>query len=147
MPILTAACQRNGLVVPVVVGVSVPRELALNRGGESVPHPVKIEGLIDTGASRTAVDARVITRLRLPPRGTVDVWTVSEAATPLAFEEFDVILDVLIPPQDVSAASFTIPVIAAPLEALGVQALIGRDVLGKGMLIYNGQVRSFSLAF
>jgi len=147
MPILTAKCQREGLVVPVVVGVSVPRELALKKTGKRVPDPVKVVGLIDTGASQTAIDAQVVEKLNLSATGSIGVSTISKEKTPRTFEQFDVILDVVIPPQDVTAVSVTIPVISVHLETLGVQILLGRDVLRESILIYNGQTDSFSAAF
>jgi hypothetical protein len=40
-----------------------------------------------------------------------------------------------------------IPVIEANLSQQGIQALIGRDVLGNGVLWYNGHAGILSLAF
>jgi hypothetical protein len=40
-----------------------------------------------------------------------------------------------------------VPVIAADLAIQGIHALIGRDVLQDCILIYNGTVGEFTLAF
>ncbi len=49
------------------------------------------------------------------------------------------------PPQ--FHASMTIPVIESQLLNQGFHALIGRDVLSSGMLVYNGKASTISLAF
>jgi hypothetical protein len=50
-------------------------------------------------------------------------------------------------PADVHVASMTTPVVEANLAHQGFEALIGRDVLAQGLLVYDGKAGNLSLAF
>jgi hypothetical protein len=49
--------------------------------------------------------------------------------------------------SQVHIISLTIPVIETPLQAHGYIALIGRDVLSRGVMMYNGQASTLTLSF
>jgi hypothetical protein len=66
---------------------------------------------------------------------------------PHTCDQYDVLIAVFMDPPDVHVASVTLPVIGAPLAHMGIQALIGRDIIDKGILIYNGKSKQIALAF
>ena len=49
--------------------------------------------------------------------------------------------------NQVHLSGLIIPVIESDLNAQGFQALLGRDVLDQGILIYDGHRRLLTLAF
>ena len=147
MPLLTVSIEPAGLVVPVMVSVSQPRLGLLKSAGLPIPEAVSVRALIDTGASCTAIDPSVLRQLGLPPTGTVSIVTPSTGTTPHTCNQFDVGLAFVMPPNGIHVATVTLPVVEASLDSHGIQALIGRDVLSKGLLVYNGPNNSLSLAF
>lgn len=141
----------NGPVLDAFIGVSGPRLAALTAASQPVPSPVPIRALVDTGASCTCIDPSVLQSLGLQPTGTVSVNTPSTGATPHTADQYDVGL--VIPPGNIPPGAQplhfpTIPVVAAELLAgQGFHALIGRDILDQCVLIYNGGIGAFTLAF
>jgi len=85
--------------------------------------------------------------LGLLPTGTISIRTPSTGAVPHRCNQFDVAIAIVIEPPEVYVASLTIPVIESHLRAHNYQALIGRDVLGQALLVYNGRAGSLSMAF
>jgi hypothetical protein len=68
VPHLTIALDPDrGPIVRLFVAVSAPRAAALKSAGATVPQPIWVDFLIDTGASCTAVDAATIAPLGLSP--------------------------------------------------------------------------------
>lgn len=137
----------DGPMVMAFVSISLGRHKALTEGAQPLPQPVKIHALIDTGASCTCVDPQVLTDLGLSPTGSTPVVTVG--GTPEDRDQYDVGLAIPGASQDDAFLVFhTIPVIAAPLFAVqGFHALIGRDILGRCVLNYNGSLQQFTLAY
>jgi predicted aspartyl protease len=119
----------------------------LAKANQPVPQPIRIRGLIDTGASCSAIDPAVSQALGLVSTGTVDICTPSTSAANHACDQYDVLIAIYMDPPDVHIASVTIPVISAPLAHMGIQALIGRDILDQALLIYNGKSQQITLAF
>lgn len=138
MPHFTLQVSQSGPIVTAFVGVSVPRRTALIAAGRPVPDIVRISGLLDTGASGTAIDPSVLTALGLTPTGTTLVLTPTTGATPQPAEQYDV--GFVIPaPNGAPLFSQTLPVIASDLlAAQGFHALIGRDILSQCVFVYNG---------
>ena len=91
--------------------------MALLAANLPVPNPVQIRGLLDTGASGTAIDPSVLTALGLTPTGTTLVNTPTTGATPQVAEQYDV--GFVIPgPNGPPLFSQTLPVIASELVVL-----------------------------
>jgi hypothetical protein len=149
VPHFTLQIGPNGPVVTAVLTVSQARRLALSAAQQPIPPPQQIRALVDTGASCTSVDPSVITALNLQPTGNVSVITPSTGTTPHQANQYDVAL--LIPgpaPTDPPLVFPTVPVIAAQLlQAQGFHALIGRDILNRCLLIYNGSIGFFTLGY
>jgi len=144
------ALTPGGPIVNALVGVSEARRAALTSAGQAIPPLVQIRGLIDTGASCTCVDPSVITALSLPPTGSVSMLTPSTGATPHATAQYDAAL--IIPPSQAGQLPLvfqTIPIVGSDLKAQGIDALLGRDILSRCVLLYNGGpgLGLFTLAF
>lgn len=58
MPSLTIAIPQDGPLVAMMIGVSAARAQALRTAGVAVPPLVTGRGLLDTGASVSAIDVR-----------------------------------------------------------------------------------------
>jgi hypothetical protein len=140
--------ESSGPFLHALVGVSQPRAAALTNAGLTVPPAVQIRGLIDTGASSTCIDPSVLFSLDLTRIGTVRVSTPTTGSTPHDVDQFDVGLVV---PATTGAPPLVVPampvVCAELLAAQGFHALIGRDLLGQCVFVYNGSTKIFTLAF
>ncbi len=139
MPILTLPIALDGPTVDVFVGVSQPRRQALLAASLPVPAPFVARLLIDTGASCTAVDPTVFGALQIPQSGSCLLTTPSTGAIPHQCGLFDVSLAIHIPSQNVfHMLSPTLSVIESDLASQGILGLLGRDILNKCVLTYNG---------
>jgi hypothetical protein len=125
-------------VVNALVGVSDARARALTDAGQLLPTAVSIRALIDTGASCTCLDPTVIASLGLPPTGSASIFTPSTGATPHATDQFDVAIAIPSAQGQAPLVFPIIPVVASNLSMQGIQALFGRDILGRCVLVYNG---------
>ncbi len=111
--------------------------------------PPAIQGsfLVDTGASLTAVDPRLIQPLGLSATGTVLCPTPSTAGTAVPMFQYD--LMVYVPGAGVGNGWFVeaIPVMASSFAGQNIDGFIGRDILDRGLLVYNGSSGHFTLAY
>ncbi len=127
--------------VKVAVHVTDEHARTLKAAGINV-QAVTGWGIIDTGATRTAVDGTVARRAGLPSVGKSNSVSVNDT-------------------QEVRTYAGTVTIEANGLEIaigsnemqgldlekrLGIIALIGRDLLSAGVLVYNGTDSSFSLS-
>ncbi|MGH9385441.1 MAG: aspartyl protease family protein [Vicinamibacterales bacterium] len=135
----TLQVSPSGPIVDAIVGVSLPRRNALLAANQQVPNTVSIRGLLDTGASGTAVDPSVLTALGLTPTGTILVNTPTTGANPVSVDQYDVAFIIPGPPKGSPLLSLTLPVVASELLIpQGFHALIGRDILSQCVFVYNG---------
>ncbi|WP_224796723.1 aspartyl protease family protein [Pandoraea sputorum] len=118
------------------------------QAGIAIPKPSPGAFLIDTGASSTCIDPSVLEPLGLTPTGQTEVHTPSTNGTPHVCNLYDVQL--LVPGQTGIEAPFIIPampVTESHLASQGITGLIGRDVLSKCVLVYNGAANFYSLSY
>jgi len=129
------------------VEVSVPTALGryLAERGQPIPAPVAGWALLDTGATRSCVDASVLQKLGLSPVGVVQTATAGGMVPQYLYPA-----RLRFPAEglDIEFAS----VIGVDLKGLRIAdreliVLIGRDVLAHCVLIYNGPGGFFTLAF
>lgn len=103
--------------------------------------------LVDTGASSTAVDRGLIAPLGLTATGAVMCHTPTTGQNAVRLDQYDVML--LVP--GVVATQFwmieAVSITECDLSAQGIQGLIGRDVLDRAMLVYNGPAKTFTIAY
>ena len=140
--------EASGPIITVVVCASVPHQKALEEAGRPVPPGVTIQALVDTGASGTCIDPLVLRQLGLERVGTVDVVTPSTGDGTHEANTYDIGL--IIPPAGAGHMPHLIPYLLVTESVLarnGFHALIGRDVLKDCVLVYNGALGFFTLAF
>ncbi|MYF71780.1 MAG: hypothetical protein F4053_17475 [Proteobacteria bacterium] len=148
MPHFTRRIDRGGPTINVLLTVSAARFSALEKNGKKAPKPIVANGLIDTGASSTCIDQDVIQRLGLISTGQTHVHTPSTRDGPVLTDEYDCGLLIYARTTENPYAVPNLPVIEAPLlEMQGIHTLIGRDVLSKCILIYDGVMNTYTLAF
>ncbi len=148
MPHFTLQIGSRGPIVMALVFVSEARQTALVAAGRAIPAPVSMQALIDTGASCTCVDFQVLAPLALSPTGSTPISTPSTGTSPHHMDQYDV--GIAIPGADPGSSPLilpTVPIVACSLRPQGIDALIGRDVLGRCLLSYNGATGAFTLAF
>lgn len=149
MPLFTLQAGPEGPIVTAYIMVSAARHRALTTLGQAIPQPQKIRGLIDTGASGTCVDPSVLDALGLTPTGSVQVHTPTTGNAPVAKDQYDIGL--AIPGPAISQAALMVanlPVLCSELfDAQAIHALIGRDVLSRCLLSYDGTTNLFTLCY
>ena len=143
MPSLTQTLpnlEADGPCLKVTIAVTSAAEEAFAREGQSIPSPIAILALIDTGATGTVIQQGLAQQLGLQPVGTTRIQTPTSSdvlcdkyAVRLSFADGLMTLDTT--------------VIEAPLRGVPIQCLIGRDVLSRGILIYNGNIKQFTICF
>lgn len=129
------------------VEISVATELAehLTSQGKPVPKPVSGWALIDTGATRTAIDETVVRELALNSIDTVTLATASGSREAGVYACVLHFASGAIP--NVSASRATgVDLAGQDLDGKPLIALIGRDVLSGAVFIYNGLLGQFSLS-
>lgn len=126
----------------VGVQIEVPEALAkqLASAGKPIPTPVTGMALIDTGATMTAVDSGVVTALGVNPVGVVAVGT---AGGPTSQPVYPIRLQI----QGVGLVINFSSVTGAPLKPMNLVALLGRDVLTRMILIYDGPSSEYTLSY
>ncbi|MHB1558579.1 MAG: aspartyl protease family protein [Isosphaeraceae bacterium] len=127
-------------VVELYIGVS-----AAETEFRPAAPPVLVRALVDTGASKTNVASWVLDRLGLSPIGQVLVHTASTGSTPLLGNVYAVDLALAGAKTGLLATDLDI-VAAEDLSGSGVDALLGRDVLRRGLFVYDGPEERFTLA-
>jgi hypothetical protein len=148
MPSIDLAITPGGPHVTVAIALSAPHRDALIAAGKTPPNPVLGTFLIDTGASGTVIDPQFMAPLGLTPKGAVMVQTPSTNGLPVACPTYDVMLIILSGNPAVSPFLVdALPVMEASLRSQGIDGLIGRDVLAKCVLIYNGISGNYVLSY
>jgi hypothetical protein len=145
MPFLTVPFGPDGPLTDLYVALSTPRIDALKKANLAYPPPVQITGLIDTGASCSAIDPTAVSSLGLTPSGKAQVLSSTTGTTPQTCDVFDVCLAFVNP--EVKVIGVTISVFEASFANRRFNMLIGRDVLDSCLFIYDAKHKTFSLAF
>lgn len=148
MPFFTLQIDSNGPMLNAVVGVSDARSAAMIAEGEQPPDPIVLRGLVDTGASCTCVDPVHVEKLGIPPTGSTTLMTPSTGKNPVTVDQYDVSLAIYSSVVQSPCRIQNLPIVPAELkEKQGFDILIGRDVLSRCVLIYNGFSGVYTLAF
>jgi hypothetical protein len=107
--------------------------------------PVPVRALVDIGASKTNIVRWVFERLGISPVGDVTIHTASTGVTPLRADLYAV--EISLGGEQTGLLATDLQVVAAEdLSGSGVEALLGRDILERGLLVYDGPGRRFALA-
>ena len=147
MPSITLSSGPTGPTLNVVVGPSEPLQQVLKAAGLPIPATVSGVFLVDTGASNTVVDHNLIAPLGLQPTGTVMCHTPSTDGNAVAMYQYDLLI--FIPGNGPHPGWYleAVPVTASSFAGQAIDGLIGRDILDRGLLVYNGQNGHFTLAY
>ena len=139
--------ERTGAYTSVEIHVPAAFAEQLGSAGRPVPPPVSGVALVDTGASRTVVDAAAVRQLGVSPIG------VAEFNTPAGVSQHPVFPARLEFPALGSGIEFSsiggVDLTRQTLPDGGGQfiCLIGRDILRQAVLIYNGPGAMWTIAF
>ena len=136
---------RSGPVLQVEVSVPTALSKFLASKGRPVPQPLTGWALIDTGATGSCADATVLTKLSLSPHrccGGRNGWREDSAVLDPAKLRF---------PGEGLEIEFT-SLIGVDLSGQKIAdreliVLLGRDVLSRCVLVYNGPGGFFTVAF
>jgi len=142
MPFLTNKIhdlRQVGPVLEVVFAVPQPIAEQLRTEGKQIPI-IKVLALIDTGATHTSINKKIVDTLGLLPFDVQNFYTANGPVEQLLYD-----LGILLPISAPNIISVQAP--CADLDGQPFQALIGRDVLGMCTLFYNGPDNSYSLHF
>jgi hypothetical protein len=129
------------------VGVSAPRQAALLAQGIAVPPIIHVNAMVDTGATCTCIDPTILGRLGLSPTGSVPVHTPSTKGAPQLCDQYDVSLRLSATDPNNALVRTVLPVIASDLLIQGFEVLLGRDILSRCLLMYDGLNGLFSFAY
>jgi hypothetical protein len=145
MPHVSVPMGYRGPVIDVAIGRSRKGHEGLPGTGWDLPEPILVSALVDTGASTTCVDSAILNRLGLTAIECVPVLTPSTAGQPHMTPYYDVSLSLLHP--KLTYTFYSVAVLESDFTGQGIGALIGRDLLAKCLLVYDGQAGVFTLAF
>jgi len=148
MPHFTLQVSPQGPVVNAGIMVGDARQQALQDAGQDIPAPQLIRALVDTGAGISGVDPAVLKALGLTQTGEAEIHTPSTKGVAVVTPTYDVKIAILAGrPGDLHFISETIQVTATDLTVQGLQALIGRDILKRCILHYNGADEHFTISY
>jgi predicted aspartyl protease len=145
MPHLTQPILLNGPLLECLICISQPRQEALKRAKAEVPAPISVRALVDTGASCTCVDPQVIKSLGLSPLGTAQVHTPTTKGTAQNCGVYDAAI--IIRSTNGNLSIGTLPIVETHLSSQGFELIMGRNVLSKCILVYDGTSGYFTLSF
>ncbi len=140
----------TGPLLQVNVMVSQARQAALQKAGQPIPPPVLATLLVDTGATCTNLDDKIIAALHLQPTGSVPVHTPSTAGVPVTQKLYDVGIIIMgtSPGGGVGGhVLHNLPVIGCDFSGGGIDGLLGRDVLKQSRMTYSGPDNLMLLSF
>ena len=137
----------RGATVELLIGVNISKRNALHRVGHQVPKRIRIMAQIDTGSAYSAIDVQTLAQLDITPIDKTKVRT--PVAGPQEAVEFDqyVVSISLDSGEDGETLFDDVEVLGCHFaDDEGIQAMLGQDVLGGSLFVYNGMCRTFCLA-
>lgn len=135
----------RGPMIDVGVMLTSHRVEALKKAGKPFAPPMTIAGLVDTGASCSAVDRNLAAGLGLGAKGVVSVHTPTTGSRYIDLLQYDVCM--VLGEGQADALVLTLPVIESDFASEGFLALIGRDVLKSCKFTYDGPADAFTIAW
>ena len=136
----------RGAVINVEVGPTRLQVETRRKRGQSRVNPSIIQGLLDTGASVSAIDPFVVLALQLTPVGMADVHSPTSGDDLEGRLLYRLRLGHIEP--EVGGVFDALTVVGCdPLAANGYLMLIGRDVLDRCEFLYDGPKGEFTLTF
>jgi hypothetical protein len=133
----------RGPMVDVEMMLTIPHVEALKRAGKPFAPPMTIMGLIDTGASCSAVDRNLAAGLGLAAKGVVSVHPPTTGARYIDLLQYDVRM--VLGAGQADALVLTLPIVESDFASEGFLALIGRDVLKSCRFTFDGPAETFTI--
>lgn len=139
------ALRTNGPVLRVEIDIPSPLAKYLTERGQRVPQSIEGLALFDTGATSTCVDTDIIKQLGVRPVGRIRAFTAGGPSEQSLFPAR------LYFPRLKFSVEFG-SVMGANLKRFRIMrrnlvVLVGRDILSRCVLIYNGPQASYTLGF
>lgn len=132
--------QARGPVLQVSVGLAESISQQLLERGEQLPEPVNGLALIDTGATSTCIDEKLAQRIGLP---VIDKGVISSASqTNAPVNIYPALIEFIGGSIRVNAERAA----GVALANQGLVVLIGRDVLSRMTMFYNGVTGEITLS-
>jgi hypothetical protein len=148
MPSINLAITPHGPLVSAIIMVSGARRAALTAAGLAVPPAQPGIFLIDTGASCTCIDSTFLAPLGLTPTGSSPMLTPSTNGVPHQCSTYDCTL--LVPNGTPSQPAFLVDpvqIVETSFSGQNIVGLIGRDILSRCTLFYNGSMGHYTLSY
>ena len=145
MPSITGNVLGNGILIEVLIGVSRPLEEALRRAGGDIPVQQHATFVVDTGADRTTIDSHLVRRLGLEPVTQTRVVTFNSGSAGHLADTYAASLQIK-NASDTPWTDRTMRVLGGNLPH-GLEGIVGRDVLDRVHLEYNGPIRRFYIRY
>ena len=135
-----ADIRSGGSVIEVLVSPSQAYISSLPEEERKAVRPLKASLLIDTGASCTMIDPRIIDQLDIRPHSVTSISTPSSASHQVPVYAVNIgIPGIMFNLPDV-------PVVSNTLAPQQIDGLLGRDILSQCLFIYNGKNGDFTIA-
>jgi predicted aspartyl protease len=132
--------QVQGLLLHAEVNVTDALGQALISQNQPIPTAATGRALVDTGASVCAIDEAAALRLGLQPVGQMNVSGIAGSRIHNVY-----VAKVTFPGTPIPALDLTLA--GSDLAGQQLLLLIGRDILRSCVLIYNGPLGCYTLAF
>ena len=145
MPGFTGKLQGGSALVDIKVMQTQMQVDALKKANLPFAIPTAILGLIDTGASRTVIDSRVVKAMNLERHGPVPIQTPSTGGGFVVRDSYGATL--VFGENGPTPLVVTVLAIEADIATHGYFALVGCDVLDRCVLTYDGPAGAFTLAW
>jgi hypothetical protein len=145
MPILNGSINQWGPAIHIKVMQTMHHVERLKESGRNYSAPIVILGLIDTGASMSALDTKIINRLDLAPRGIVSIHTPSTGPAYENRQSYDACF--VLGETEATSLVLNREVIGSEFASQGFFALIGRDVLRHCRLVCDGPQERVTLEY
>lgn len=149
MPGVRLARSADGPALDLTIGLSASAVQSMRSAGRPVPSPWRARALLDTGADLTCLDPTALAPLigaGIPPARYV--FSNLPAAGGLIPSAVYAVRLMLQHPSGRPTQALdirTLMVVERAIGAAGIEALLGRDVLDRCLLIYDGPAGDFTL--
>lgn len=148
MPIVKGLLADSGAVVRIEVGLSAGDTEAQRAALRSIPPPIDLYALLDTGAEVSCVDPEILATVAATLAG-FDLVNLPATGGLTISCQYRVMLTVLHPSKKkyLDLIAPDLRVLEVPLSALGFKALLGRDLLKRCRFVYDGMSGQFRLSY
>ena len=145
MPRASGRIEPIGALVTIGVSATPRRVVELRKIGRKPASTTEFLGLIDTGASHTAIDPHVARQLALESTGFVSIHTPSTDSSQVERDSYDAMISLGVGKRGM--VSVACEVVECQLAHHGFLVLVGRDVLSRCILTFDGPADRFLLDF